>query len=466
MVAEPLPLLDLFTQLREAGLPLGIGEYQWVLKAWQAGYGTQDRAALARLCCTVWVKTPEEAQIFEVQFNRLIRELPTSTPQNTTAKPHPGPSRLIQAVALGIFGGSSLILGTCWWMLRPQPSVELRPLALALPLVNESTTELYEATQPIVEAAATDAAEDFEDNLQAQEDIPTAISTEVLLPPPWWQQYGLRLWGGLWLTSGAVWGWFQWRSSRQRQVTDQPDVTAGMSLAVTQHMQDEVQVVRLGQTVMTADYLPVTRRQMKQSWRHLRRMVRSGPPTELDVEATVQVVGRQGLLLTPVFRARRINLAEVLLLVDYGGSMVPFHALAQRLVDIVQYGDRQTQACIYYFHNCPVTWLYRDPYQQSAATIDQVLQSLTSDYAGALILSDGGAAHGRWYPHRLELTEQFLTRLHQRLRYVTWLNPMPQKRWAGTTAGAIAQRVPMFEFDRVGLDAAISVLRGQGRAGL
>jgi uncharacterized protein with von Willebrand factor type A (vWA) domain len=46
---------------------------------------------------------------------------------------------------------------------------------------------------------------------------------------------------------------------------------------------------------------------------------------------------------------------------------------------------------------------------------------------------------------------------------MAWLNPAPKIRWAGTTAEAIIRRhqVPMFAFDRPGLDAAVEVLRGR-----
>lgn len=46
---EELPLLDLFTRLREAGLPLGINEYHILLHALQEGFGTTDQEALAEL---------------------------------------------------------------------------------------------------------------------------------------------------------------------------------------------------------------------------------------------------------------------------------------------------------------------------------------------------------------------------------------------------------------------------------
>jgi uncharacterized protein with von Willebrand factor type A (vWA) domain len=68
---------------------------------------------------------------------------------------------------------------------------------------------------------------------------------------------------------------------------------------------------------------------------------------------------------------------------------------------------------------------------------------------------------GRFNSDRLELTHQFLDRLKERVRYVTWLNPMAKERWAGTTAGEIAQRVPMFEMSRKGMAGAIDSLRGR-----
>ena len=231
--------------------------------------------------------------------------------------------------------------------------------------------------------------------------------------------------------------------------------------ALTQHIKDEVQVARIRRAITTGDYFPVTRRQMKQSWRYLRRMVREGPPTELDMDATVQAIGRQGMMLKPVFVPRRINRARVILLLDQEGSMAPFHGLSQRLVETAYQGGRLTPAGIYYFHNCPMGHLYHDPDHQHAESIDQVLNHLKTEYTSILIFSDAGAARSRWNPERLRSTQIFLNQLKHTVRYIVWLNPMPRKRWSGTTAEPISSWVPMFELDRRGLDTAIRVLRGQ-----
>ncbi|NEQ11387.1 MAG: hypothetical protein F6K37_37500 [Moorea sp. SIO4E2] len=76
MRVNDLPLMELFEKLQDAGLPLGIGEYQALLRALQAGFGIPDREALARLCCTLWVKSEEEKHIFDKYFDEFI---PTST---------------------------------------------------------------------------------------------------------------------------------------------------------------------------------------------------------------------------------------------------------------------------------------------------------------------------------------------------------------------------------------------------
>jgi uncharacterized protein with von Willebrand factor type A (vWA) domain len=81
------------------------------------------------------------------------------------------------------------------------------------------------------------------------------------------------------------------------------------------------------------EYLPVTPRQIKQSWRFLRRRVREGSLAELDVEGTVEKICQQGVLLELVMMPSYKNRSELVLLLDQGGSMVPFHHLSRQLID-------------------------------------------------------------------------------------------------------------------------------------
>lgn len=213
--------------------------------------------------------------------------------------------------------------------------------------------------------------------------------------------------------------------------------------------------------LLASDYLPVTRRQMKQSWRHLRQPVREGPATEVDLQATLDRLGHDGMLLEPVRIPPRVNRAELFLFLDQEGSMVPFHAMSRRLTETAVRGGRLGLTGIYYFHNCPDGYLYADPARQHAHDIDGVLDRCRSERAGVLIFSDAGAARGGLVPQRVNITRAFLEQVLQRTRRVAWLNPMPRSRWPGTSAGEIARMIPMFELNQRGLHKAISTLRGR-----
>jgi uncharacterized protein len=199
---------------------------------------------------------------------------------------------------------------------------------------------------------------------------------------------------------------------------------------------------------------------MKQSWRYLRRMVREGPREELDVGGTIEKVSREGFLLEPVLLPSRLNRTELVLLIDHDGSMVPFHALTQQLVETAQRGGQVGKTHVYYFHDYPDDYLYLDPIRLEAIpTLDFL--GVLSNRTALLIVSDGGAARGYLDEGRVKRIESFVQLVRTSIRYYAWLNPMPYERWQGNTAGQIARSVPMFEMSRSGLDAAISALRGQ-----
>lgn len=79
-MVNDLPLLDLFVQLREAGLPLGVGEYNLLLRALPAGFGLSDRDALARLCGNLWVKSDEQQRLFDFHFAQVMANVPVELP--------------------------------------------------------------------------------------------------------------------------------------------------------------------------------------------------------------------------------------------------------------------------------------------------------------------------------------------------------------------------------------------------
>ncbi|NEP01734.1 MAG: hypothetical protein F6K58_24380 [Symploca sp. SIO2E9] len=211
---------------------------------------------------------------------------------------------------------------------------------------------------------------------------------------------------------------------------------------------------------LLTEYFPVTKRQMKQNWRSLRRLVREGVPTQLNVEATVAKMGREGILLEPVLMPPRCNRADLVLMIDQEGSMVPFHQLSRQLIETAKRGGRLRQTRVFYFHDYPDEYLYRHPAFLNAQPIAEVLEEI-GEWAMVLIVSDAGAARGNFDQERVESTKVWIKQLQQSVRHCAWLNPMPKECWQYTTAREIARLLPMFEMSRQGMNGAISVLRGR-----
>ncbi|MEM7578320.1 MAG: hypothetical protein AAF316_00450 [Cyanobacteria bacterium P01_A01_bin.80] len=224
------------------------------------------------------------------------------------------------------------------------------------------------------------------------------------------------------------------------------------------------QEIKRPRYVLLSEYFPVTKRQMKQCWRSLRRTIRQGVPTELDIEETVAKIGREGILLQPLLIPPRTNRSDLVLLIDQEGSMVPFHELSRQLAETAQRGGRLRTTNVYYFHDYPDEYLYQHPAMLDPKPVSEFLEQI-DERAAVLIVSDAGAARGNFDEERVDNTKLWIEQLQNSVRYFAWLNPMPSECWRQTTAGEIARFVSMFEMSSQGMNAAISVLRGRYIAG-
>ena len=496
-----LPLLELFTRLCEAGLPLGVGDYEAVLEALRGGFGLPDRSALARLCRTLWVRSSDEQQLFDLYFKQILGEQRpeitdeteilailqnVNTENSQLASIGKEVAWRITHSSFRAFGyvvllsGLSLGFGMGIWsfvsVIRPLPdfstivgpatTAQSSPIAIPSSSPQPSTKSTNQLTP--------DQKVRLNQWKNREELITQAAHTS-------WLVVGILVAGSF--VTGCLWFLRAFLQRPQKSLSPLEQVANTQQSPVLKNrivpellreINDEVQAAQTVQQitsqgskkardrfVLAGDYLPVTQRQMKQSWRHLRRMVREGSATELDVDGTVQRIAHDGILLEPVLVARRTNRTELILLIDQDGSMVSFHSLSARLAETALRGGRLGKAGIYYFHNCPIGYLYHDPMHYEAEPIEDVFAGLRREHTVVLIFSDAGAARGGLNLERAKLTATFLQQLNQQVRYVAWLNPVPKPRWATSTAREIALQVPMFEANRQGLDAAIDALRGR-----
>jgi hypothetical protein len=208
---------------------------------------------------------------------------------------------------------------------------------------------------------------------------------------------------------------------------------------------------------------PVSQRSLVVAWRRLRIASRSGPRVDLDLEATIRERCRRGVLAEPVLVPARRNLARLIVLVDASPSMAAWRRMNAALEESLREG-RLDVASLYYFHNVPGDRLFeRDTLVRPAS-----LAALLDRQGGSalLILGDGGAARGRRDRERIDGTVKFLAKVAAVWHPVAWVNPLPRRRWAGTSAEAIAclPGIFMSELTDDGLIEAVDVLRGKQTA--
>jgi uncharacterized protein with von Willebrand factor type A (vWA) domain len=236
---------------------------------------------------------------------------------------------------------------------------------------------------------------------------------------------------------------------------------------------------------------PVNFREAAQAWRRLRWPVREGPATELDVDATIQRRSRAGVVSPPVLRPRRRNRARLLLLVDRHGSMAPFQGYTDEVCQAISQAGRLRRVAMFYFHDVPVESadpallegltgglfssldsilhqipplssgeLFTDTDLLAPVSAQDVLTEHAQD-AAVVIVSDAGAARGKYDLLRLLDTAAFLKALKGFTTRIVWLNPLPAAAWPPSSAVQIGRHVPMFPMDREGMHRAVNVLRGQ-----
>ncbi len=207
-------------------------------------------------------------------------------------------------------------------------------------------------------------------------------------------------------------------------------------------------------------YFPVLRRQMKQTWRQLRKMVRYGAPIELDLDATVYKTGMTGFILDPVFMPSRINAMNLQIYVDWNGSMAPFHELSRQFIDTIQESKNFNKITTFYFHDFPDEVVYSD---QTFTFAHRVIESFFKkhDHTVAILISDAGSARQRLETNRIQRTMAFIKNIKTYINRIAWLNPIPMERWIGTTAEKISFEIPMFEMSNKGMRSAVSYLIGR-----
>ena len=165
------------------------------------------------------------------------------------------------------------------------------------------------------------------------------------------------------------------------------------------------------------------------------------PPTEFDVDNTIQDTAENGGLLKVRYKRPRENTVKVLLLMDSGGSMDYYSQLCSALFQAVSKSGHFKDLRVYYFHNCVYARLYNDPtlMSRNSITTDWVLSNIATDWK-VIFVGDAqmapyelmGGYYGRSNPDGPQCGLDWLRLFRGRYQNVIWLNPSRRPQWGAT----------------------------------
>ena len=156
------------------------------------------------------------------------------------------------------------------------------------------------------------------------------------------------------------------------------------------------------------------------------------PKTELDIDGTIDKTCNNGGCLQIVMDKPRKNAVKLLLLMDSGGTMIPFSSLLNELFQAVHKSNHYKDVKTYYFHNCIYSKLYKTPECENGEWIDTewMFRNLDSDYK-VIIVGDAAMAPEELYsttgnyrgPNGGLSGWDWLLLMKRHYKKIVWLNP-------------------------------------------
>lgn len=215
----------------------------------------------------------------------------------------------------------------------------------------------------------------------------------------------------------------------------------------------------------------IDNRQFQLAFRRLRQFSTKldVPKTELDIDGTIDKTCNNGGYLQIVMEKPRKNSVKLLLLLDSGGTMIPYSSLLNDLFQAVNKSNHFKDVKCYYFHNCIYSKLYKTPECENGEWIDTewMFRNYDSDYK-VIVVGDAAMAPEELYsetgnyrgPNGGLSGEQWLKLLKRHYKKIVWLNPKmaPGRAPWREAETAIKEMFPMYKLTVQGLNEAMMEL--------
>ena len=212
-------------------------------------------------------------------------------------------------------------------------------------------------------------------------------------------------------------------------------------------------------------------RQFQQALRKLRMFSArlDIPKSELDIDETVRKTCDRGGILQIEMEKPRKNTVKLLLLMDSGGTMIPYSTLLNELFQSVHKSNHYRDVKTYYFHNCIYSKLYKTPECLNGEWIDTqwMFRNLDSDYKVIIVGDAAMAPEELWAsdgnyrgPNDGLSGMEWLQLLNLHYKRIVWLNPKmaPGRAPWREAETAIKELFHMYKLTVDGLNRAMEYL--------
>lgn len=212
----------------------------------------------------------------------------------------------------------------------------------------------------------------------------------------------------------------------------------------------------------------LTNRQYQLAFKKLRQFSTrlDEPETELNIDGTISKTCNNGGYLQIVMQKPRKNAVKILLLMDSGGTMIPYTELLNDLFQAVDKSRHFKDVKCYYFHNCIYSHVYKTPECENGDWVETnwLFRNLDSDYK-VIIVGDAAMAPEELYsvngnyrgPNDGLSGWDWLLLMKRHFKKLVWLNPKMAPGHAPWREAETAVKgiYPMYKLTVKGLNEAM-----------
>jgi len=207
-------------------------------------------------------------------------------------------------------------------------------------------------------------------------------------------------------------------------------------------------------------------RQTKMALKKLRELKREGATEELDIEETIDKTAKEGGEIELVFNRSRENSVRIILLMDTGGSMLPYTELCEKLFSAATQANHFKEFRYFFFHNCIYQDIYEDLANYKNVPTEKLFSLFNKNYK-LILVGDARMAYSElfdvngcidYFSTNDKPGLEWLSRIRDHFPHSVWLNPTHKNFWGHYTVDTIGKIFPMYELTIDGLKDAIKAL--------